>query len=378
MPLESATRVPKLGEGVRVGERRQIGMRDGVRADRHAVSLERHLKRPVQWFAYPAGAHDARIASLVRRADVLAVTTQPGAVQSCADAARAAPLRDPRLDPRERPRRAARRRAWVESARDGDDPHPPRAAGSRRRGGSRSRAVRARAPLALVAAAPRSRRRRDHRLPVGRSAARRPCARRRSRTWDSRSARGPEPGSGAEHEPVVGAHDPDVGSRSCGRVARCRHERGPAFAAARRVDCRTGIQRQAEPDAADRRDHQRPGRHGEGSGTSGRGPWRPGCWCPRSRGVSAPKIKVFEQQIGSGTTRASRSVNAALGGSGLSRPPTRSFFRARLQGCQADLSHDDTALSAGEERRGAAHRQPRGGRGRRRRAGAVTRSSSAQ
>ena len=45
--------------------------------------LERHLKRPVQWFAYPAGAHDARIVELVRRAGyVLAVTTQPGAVQS--------------------------------------------------------------------------------------------------------------------------------------------------------------------------------------------------------------------------------------------------------------------------------------------------------
>jgi peptidoglycan/xylan/chitin deacetylase (PgdA/CDA1 family) len=38
--------------------------------------LERHLKRPVQWFAYPAGAHDARIVNLVRRAGyVLAVTT---------------------------------------------------------------------------------------------------------------------------------------------------------------------------------------------------------------------------------------------------------------------------------------------------------------
>jgi peptidoglycan/xylan/chitin deacetylase (PgdA/CDA1 family) len=45
--------------------------------------LERHLKRPVQWFAYPAGAHDARIVELVRRAGyVLAVTTQPGPAQS--------------------------------------------------------------------------------------------------------------------------------------------------------------------------------------------------------------------------------------------------------------------------------------------------------
>ncbi len=45
--------------------------------------LERHLNKPVQWFAYPAGAHDARIVELARRAGyVLAVTTQPGAVQS--------------------------------------------------------------------------------------------------------------------------------------------------------------------------------------------------------------------------------------------------------------------------------------------------------
>jgi peptidoglycan/xylan/chitin deacetylase (PgdA/CDA1 family) len=45
--------------------------------------LERHLHKPVQWFAYPAGARDARIVDLVRRAGyVLAVTTQPGAVQS--------------------------------------------------------------------------------------------------------------------------------------------------------------------------------------------------------------------------------------------------------------------------------------------------------
>jgi peptidoglycan/xylan/chitin deacetylase (PgdA/CDA1 family) len=45
--------------------------------------LERHLNMPVQWFAYPAGAHDARIVKLVRRAGyVLAVTTQPGAAQS--------------------------------------------------------------------------------------------------------------------------------------------------------------------------------------------------------------------------------------------------------------------------------------------------------
>jgi peptidoglycan/xylan/chitin deacetylase (PgdA/CDA1 family) len=45
--------------------------------------LERRLGRPVQWFAYPAGAEDARIVGLTRRAGyVLAVTTQPGSSQS--------------------------------------------------------------------------------------------------------------------------------------------------------------------------------------------------------------------------------------------------------------------------------------------------------
>jgi peptidoglycan/xylan/chitin deacetylase (PgdA/CDA1 family) len=49
-------------------------------------ALERRLGRPVQWFAYPAGAEDARIVSLTHRAGyVLAVTTQPGSVQSAAD-----------------------------------------------------------------------------------------------------------------------------------------------------------------------------------------------------------------------------------------------------------------------------------------------------
>jgi peptidoglycan/xylan/chitin deacetylase (PgdA/CDA1 family) len=48
---------------------------------RHA--LEHHLGHPVQWFAYPAGAEDAHAVELVRRAGyVLAVTTQPGKVQS--------------------------------------------------------------------------------------------------------------------------------------------------------------------------------------------------------------------------------------------------------------------------------------------------------
>jgi len=47
------------------------------------AALERQVGRPVQWFAYPAGAEDARIVGLTRRAGyVLAVTTQPGTLQS--------------------------------------------------------------------------------------------------------------------------------------------------------------------------------------------------------------------------------------------------------------------------------------------------------
>jgi len=49
--------------------------------DSRAV-LERHLGHAVQWFSYPAGAHDARTVGLVRQAGyVLAVTTDPGALQ---------------------------------------------------------------------------------------------------------------------------------------------------------------------------------------------------------------------------------------------------------------------------------------------------------
>jgi peptidoglycan/xylan/chitin deacetylase (PgdA/CDA1 family) len=45
--------------------------------------LEQHLGHPVQWFAYPAGAEDARAVELVRKAGyVLAVTTHPGSQQS--------------------------------------------------------------------------------------------------------------------------------------------------------------------------------------------------------------------------------------------------------------------------------------------------------
>jgi peptidoglycan/xylan/chitin deacetylase (PgdA/CDA1 family) len=44
--------------------------------------LERHLRHPIQWFAYPFGQFDARSVAAVRRAGyVLAVTTQGGVVQ---------------------------------------------------------------------------------------------------------------------------------------------------------------------------------------------------------------------------------------------------------------------------------------------------------
>ena len=46
-------------------------------------SFERHLRHPVQWFAYPFGAYDARVERLTSRAGyVLAVTTDYGTVQS--------------------------------------------------------------------------------------------------------------------------------------------------------------------------------------------------------------------------------------------------------------------------------------------------------
>jgi peptidoglycan/xylan/chitin deacetylase (PgdA/CDA1 family) len=52
-----------------------------LRRSRNA--LQRHLGHPVQWFAYPAGAENAHVVALARRAGyVLAVTTQPGAEQS--------------------------------------------------------------------------------------------------------------------------------------------------------------------------------------------------------------------------------------------------------------------------------------------------------
>ena len=46
-------------------------------------ALEKHLGHPVQWFSFPAGAENAALLPLVRRAGyVLAVTTQPGELQS--------------------------------------------------------------------------------------------------------------------------------------------------------------------------------------------------------------------------------------------------------------------------------------------------------
>jgi capsular polysaccharide biosynthesis protein len=53
-------------------------------------------------------------------------------------------------------------------------------------------------------------------------------------------------------------------------------------------------------------------------------------------GVSAPKIKVFEQQIAADNT-CLKIVNAALGGTGLSTTD-KILLQGRLQGCQADLT----------------------------------------
>jgi peptidoglycan/xylan/chitin deacetylase (PgdA/CDA1 family) len=47
------------------------------------LAIERRLRHPVQWLAYPFGDYDARIERLARRAGyVLAVTTEGGSVQS--------------------------------------------------------------------------------------------------------------------------------------------------------------------------------------------------------------------------------------------------------------------------------------------------------
>lgn len=51
--------------------------------ERSRATLQRQLGVAVDWFAYPAGAFDASVVSLVRRAGyLLAVTTQPGTLQS--------------------------------------------------------------------------------------------------------------------------------------------------------------------------------------------------------------------------------------------------------------------------------------------------------
>jgi peptidoglycan/xylan/chitin deacetylase (PgdA/CDA1 family) len=58
-----------------------------------AQDLRRILGHPVYWFAYPFGAHDARVVAAVRRAGfLLAVTTQGGATASST-----APLEIPRI-----------------------------------------------------------------------------------------------------------------------------------------------------------------------------------------------------------------------------------------------------------------------------------------
>ena len=54
---------------------------DELKGSRRA--LERCLRHPVQWLAYPFGAYDGRVERLARRAGyVLAVTTETGALQS--------------------------------------------------------------------------------------------------------------------------------------------------------------------------------------------------------------------------------------------------------------------------------------------------------
>src|SRR3954471_172749 len=53
-------------------------------------------------------------------------------------------------------------------------------------------------------------------------------------------------------------------------------------------------------------------------------------------GVSAPKIKVFEQQIAA-DNQCLKIVNAALSGTGLSTTD-KILLQGRLQGCQADLT----------------------------------------
>ena len=62
----------------------ELGSSEALRELRDSRrQLEQHLGHPVQWFAYPYGAEDARILALTREAGyVLAATTQGGDVQT--------------------------------------------------------------------------------------------------------------------------------------------------------------------------------------------------------------------------------------------------------------------------------------------------------
>jgi peptidoglycan/xylan/chitin deacetylase (PgdA/CDA1 family) len=80
--------------GITIGSHTVTHTELTVLSDAHALdelrqsraTLEKHLGHPVQWFAYPAGAEDARIVRLVREAGyVLAVTTHPGSLQHAND-----------------------------------------------------------------------------------------------------------------------------------------------------------------------------------------------------------------------------------------------------------------------------------------------------
>jgi peptidoglycan/xylan/chitin deacetylase (PgdA/CDA1 family) len=89
---------PELGElerlGIEIGSHtvhhvELPGLWPAAALDELLVSrreLERHLRHPVEWFAYPAGAVDAAVLPLVHRAGyLLAVTTRPGSYQSARD-----------------------------------------------------------------------------------------------------------------------------------------------------------------------------------------------------------------------------------------------------------------------------------------------------
>ena len=142
--------------------------------------------------------------------------------------------------------------ARVESARDGDDTHPPRPAGPRRRGGGRSRTLRARAARPLVAAARRARRRRDPRLPEH-------ARRRAGRTARRRSTYMGQP-LGAGHSQVQALNTNPSSAKTIitsdavvRRIARKAGMTGGPAPQRHLGDGGAGIQREAEPDAVDRR-----------------------------------------------------------------------------------------------------------------------------